>query len=127
MKFPIIYLTLNTIIHYIIAMTHELSIQMKKGLLELGALALLAKKERYGYELAELLAQKTDSSIGTIYPILRKLKDAGLLTTLVSEDSSGPPRKYYYITDEGRTVLVQEARNWDRLSAAINIFLKGAN
>ncbi len=54
---------------------------MIKGLLDLCALSLLAKKERYGYELAEVLANKTDSSIGTIYPILRKMKDAGLVTT----------------------------------------------
>ena len=99
---------------------YDLSIQMKKGLLDLCVLAMVAKKERYGYELAELLAEKTDSSIGTIYPILRKMKDAGLLTTQLSEESGGPPRKYYYITSQGRTVYLRERQNWRQLNGAIN-------
>lgn len=105
-------------------MQNDLSVQMKKGLLELCALALVAKRERYGYELAEVLAEKTDSSIGTIYPILRKMKDAGLLTTQLSEASSGPPRKYYYITDQGHKVLERETANWHRLRRAVNTFIQ---
>lgn len=98
---------------------YDLSIQMKKGLLDLCVLALLAKREHYGYELAELLSQKTDSSIGTIYPILRKMKEVGLVTTKISEDSGGPPRKYYFITTQGRAVYVKERQNWQQLNAAI--------
>ena len=105
-------------------MTHDLSIQMKKGLLDLCALALLAKKERYGYELAEVLASKTDSSIGTIYPILRKMKEAGLVTTQLSEDSGGPPRKYYYITDAGRVILQEATSHWISLSNTVNTLLE---
>lgn len=105
-------------------MRHDLSIQMKKGLLDLCALSLLAKKERYGYELAEVLADKTDSSIGTIYPILRKMKEAGLVTTRLSEDSGGPPRKYYFITNEGREILKEAKSNWMSLSSAVNEILE---
>lgn len=101
-------------------MAHDISIQMKKGLLDLCALSLLAKKERYGYELAEVLANKTDSSIGTIYPILRKMKEAGLVTTQLSEDSGGPPRKYYFITDTGREVLREAKKTWTNLSNSVN-------
>lgn len=99
---------------------YDLSIQMKKGLLDLCVLALLSKRERYGYELAELLAVQTNSSIGTIYPILRKMKEAGLLTTKISEASGGPPRKYYYITPQGKEVYVREKKHWQRLNTAIN-------
>lgn len=97
---------------------------MKKGLLDLCALSLLAKKERYGYELAELLASKTDSSIGTIYPILRKMKEAGLVTTKLSEDSGGPPRKYYFITDAGRVILQEATDHWISLSSTVNEILE---
>lgn len=105
-------------------MINDLSIQMKKGLLDLCALALLAKKERYGYELAEVLALKMDSSIGTIYPILRKMKEAGLVTTKLSEDSGGPPRKYYFITKAGLEVLREAKSNWAHLSSATNEILE---
>lgn len=105
-------------------MTHDLSVQMKKGLLDLCALSLLAKKERYGYELAEVLARKTDSSIGTVYPILRKMKHAGMVTTKISEESGGPPRKYYFITKAGLTVLAEEKNNWINLSNAVKEILE---
>lgn len=117
-------MTLFTITHNVIDMSHDLSIQMKKGLLDLCALSLVAKKERYGYELAEVLARKTDSSIGTIYPILRKMKEAGLVTTRLSEDSGGPPRKYYCITDEGRAILQEATSTWTNLSNTVNSIVK---
>lgn len=99
---------------------YDLTVQMKKGLLDLCVLALVAKNERYGYELAELLAEKTDSSIGTIYPILRKMKEAGLLTTRLSEVSGGPPRKYYLITPEGQAMYLKEKAKWQKLNIAVN-------
>ncbi len=105
-------------------MNHDLSVQMKKGLLDLCALALLAKKEQYGYELTEKLVKSTASSPGTIYPILRKMKEAGLLTTKLSEDSGGPPRKYYYITNTGRTALQEATRDWIKLSNTVNKMLE---
>lgn len=105
-------------------MNNDLSVQMKKGLLELCVLSLVAKRERYGYELAELLADKTNSSIGTIYPILRKMKEAGLVTTKLSEDSGGPPRKYYFITDAGRAILQDATNIWIELSNTINAILE---
>lgn len=101
-------------------MSNDLSVQMKKGLLELCVLSLVAKRERYGYELAEVLAAKTESSIGTIYPILRKMKEAGLVTTKLSENSGGPPRKYYFITDAGREVLREAKKTWIGLSNTVN-------
>lgn len=104
---------------------YDLSVQMKKGLLDLCVLALVDRRERYGYELAELLAEKTNSSIGTIYPILRKMKDAGLLTAKISEDSGGPPRKYYYITPQGKAVYAREKQNWQQLNTAINSLIGG--
>jgi len=79
-----------------------MNILYKKGVLELCVLSLLHGKDRYGYEISEFLAEKIDIADGTVYPILRKLKSDGLVTTYLSEESGGPPRKYYSLTQLGR-------------------------
>lgn len=76
--------------------------QYKKGVLELCVLELLHRRDHYGYEISELLSQHIDIADGTVYPILRKLKADGLLTTYLQEESGGPPRKYYTLTALGR-------------------------
>lgn len=76
--------------------------QYKKGVLELCVLSLLKKRDCYGYEISEYLANHIDIADGTVYPILRKLKNDGLLTTYLQEESGGPPRKYYALSDLGK-------------------------
>ena len=63
--------------------------QYKKGVLELCVLSLLKKRDCYGYEISEYLSQHIDIADGTVYPILRKLKADGLLTTYLQEESGG--------------------------------------
>lgn len=75
--------------------------QYKKGVLELCILSLLKKQDRYGYEISEQLSKHIDIADGTVYPILRKLKADGLLTVYLQEESGGPPRKYYKLTQLG--------------------------
>ncbi len=75
--------------------------QYKKGVLELCVLSLLKKRDCYGYEISEFLSGHIDISDGTVYPILRKLKADGMLTTYLQEESGGPPRKYYKLTELG--------------------------
>lgn len=79
-----------------------MNIQYKKGVLELCVLSLLEKRDWYGYEISEYLSQKIDIADGTVYPLLRKLKSDGLVTTYLSEESGGPPRKYYSLTAMGK-------------------------
>ncbi len=67
-------------------------------MLELCVLSLLSSKDQYGYDVSETLSAQIDISDGTVYPILRKLKAEGLVTTYLSEASGGPPRKYYTLT-----------------------------
>lgn len=69
--------------------------QYKKGVLELCVMSILKRRDCYGYEISENLSKHIDIADGTVYPILRKLKSDGLVTTYLSEDSGGPPRKYY--------------------------------
>ncbi len=61
----------------------------------------LKKRDCYGYEISEFLSGHIDISDGTVYPILRKLKVDGMLTTYLQEESGGPPRKYYKLTELG--------------------------
>ena len=76
--------------------------QYKKGVVELCVLSLLEKGDCYGYEISETLSRHIDIADGTVYPVLRKLKADGLLTTYLQEESGGPPRKYYQLTQLGR-------------------------
>lgn len=79
-----------------------MNIQFKKGVLELCALTLLAKKNRYGYELVNEISKNILISEGTIYPLLRRLKNDGYVTTYLEESREGAPRKYYQLTESGK-------------------------
>ena len=85
-----------------------MGVQYKKGVLELCVMALLKRGDRYGYEISEILAKQIDIADGTVYPILRKLKADGLLTTYLQEESGGPPRKYYSLTKLGRETFEKD-------------------
>ena len=89
-----------------------MNIQYKKGVIELCVLAMLARKDCYGYEISDTLAGKIDISDGTVYPILRKLKSDGLVTTYLQEESGGPPRKYYTLTETGAARYQQDKAEW---------------
>ena len=89
-----------------------MNIQYKKGVLELCVLSLLNRKDQYGYDVSEYLSSHIDISDGTVYPILRKLKAEGLVTTYLSEESGGPPRKYYTLTEAGREHYKSDKRDW---------------
>lgn len=86
--------------------------QFKKGVLELCVLTLLKKKDAYGYDLAEKMAQSIEIAEGTLYPLLRKLKLDGLCETYLSERSAGPPRKYYKLTEKGKETQARLKQEW---------------
>jgi len=89
-----------------------LNIQYKKGVLELCVLSMLYHKDCYGYDVSEYISKHIDISDGTVYPILRKLKSDGLVTTYLSEGSGGPPRKYYKITALGKAQYLSDRGEW---------------
>lgn len=84
----------------------------KKGVFELCILAVLYRGDCYGYDVSEKISRYMDISDGTAYPILRKLKAEGFLTTYLSEESGGPPRKYYSITKTGKELFLRERKEW---------------
>ncbi|AVB75635.1 PadR family transcriptional regulator [Methanococcus maripaludis] len=97
-----------------------MDVQFKKGVLELCVLTLLNKRDYYGYELINEISKSISISEGTIYPLLRRLKADGLLTTYLMESSSGPPRKYYKLTEKGKEVRESQAEEWIEFSKKVN-------
>lgn len=89
-----------------------MGIQYKKGVMELCVMALLKKQDCYGYEISEYLSKQIDIADGTVYPILRKLKADGLLTTYLQEESGGPPRKYYSLTQLGKEIYEKDRNEY---------------
>lgn len=101
-----------------------LNVQYKKGVIELCVLSLLFRKDSYGYDVSEYISKRINISDGTVYPILRKLKSEGLVTTYLSEESGGPPRKYYRITDSGRRQYLADKSEWLNFSREVENLLK---
>lgn len=86
--------------------------QYKKGVVELCVLCLLNRSDTYGYDISDYLSKHMDISDGAVYPILRNLKTDGFVTTYLSEESGGPPRKYYAITKLGREEFEKSKLEW---------------
>lgn len=93
--------------------------QFKKGALELCVLAILSEGDCYGYNLVTQISEHISITEGTIYPLLRRLKDDGQVETYLQESSSGPPRKYYRITEHGREVLASSTQEWNDFVAGV--------
>ena len=98
--------------------------QYKKGVLELCVLSLLKKRDCYGYEISDYLSGHIDIADGTVYPILRKLKADGLLTTYLQEESGGPPRKYYKLTELGRESYDEGRAEYLKFAQAVKLLLE---
>lgn len=81
----------------------------------------------YGYELSTYISKELNISDGTVYPILRKLKSDGFVTTFLSEKSGGPPRKYYSITESGKEKCISESKEWLTFTEKISKLIKGVD
>jgi PadR family transcriptional regulator PadR len=93
--------------------------QLKKGTLELCVLSLLSRGDMYGFELTGTISAHIAISEGTIYPLLKRIRDEGFVTTYLKESQEGPPRKYYSITEYGRTTKVSLENEWRALVAGM--------
>ena len=99
--------------------------QLKRGTLEMCVLSILCRGDRYGYELVNIISDCMHITEGTIYPIMKRLKDAGSIDSYIVESQEGHPRKYYNITDSGRLIQKEQEQEWRTFSAAINRLLDG--
>ena len=96
-----------------------IEIQLKKGVLGLCVLALLARADSYAYEIASRLSDAIDMGEGTIYPLMRRMQTDGLVETYLVESSSGPSRKYYRLTDAGRASYTAQLAEWRAFVTAV--------
>ena len=95
--------------------------QMKKGVLEYCILAILSHKDSYA---SDIIARLKDSKLivveGTLYPLLTRLKNAGLLGYRWEESTQGPPRKYYELTTTGKDFLLSLDSSWKEFVESVN-------
>jgi PadR family transcriptional regulator PadR len=94
--------------------------QMRKGVLEYCILSILEKEDAYA---SDIISKLRDSQLivveGTLYPLLTRQKNAGLLSYRWEESTQGPPRKYYALTEEGKQFLKELDMSWNELLKAI--------
>lgn len=102
------------------------STQLRKGLLELSIINLLAQGELYGYDLVKRLADVEGLVVteGTIYPLLSRLRRAGLVQARLAESSAGPVRKYYALTAEGRQARETMNAHWVELCKGVSALVE---
>ena len=95
--------------------------QMRKGILEYCILSIIDKQEVYTSDILEALRQADLLVVeGTLYPLLSRLKNNGLLKYRWQESTDGPPRKYFKLTDEGQEMLAALNQEWSIVSTAIS-------
>ena len=104
-------------------MNETIQVQLKKGVLELCVLALLSKGDGYAYDIASRLAKGVDMGEGTIYPLMRRMQADGLVAAYLQESPSGPPRKYYRLTEQGRSSFASQRTEWAAFVAAVDTIL----
>ncbi len=96
--------------------------QMRKGVLEYCILSIVSKNDAYASDIIKKLKEAKMIVVeGTLYPLLTRLKNDGLLSYRWEESKQGPPRKYYGITDTGRAFLVELDGSWQELVDAVTI------
>ena len=99
--------------------------QLRKGILELCILKIIELRQPiYSSDILKLLKQENLIVVeGTLYPILTRIKNQSLVMYKRSESNLGPPRKYYYLTEDGQTHLKSLTSIWNQLSNVVNTFL----
>jgi PadR family transcriptional regulator PadR len=101
-------------------MTVDIGAQMRKGVVEYCVLGLLAREPMYGWQLAEeLTAVGLIASIGTLYPLLGRLRDNGWVSTFDRPSESGPVRRYYRLTDAGTEQLDRFRAQWSPFARVV--------
>ena len=111
--------------YYICIMeTEKTNAQMRKGVLELCILSIVSRDDAYASDIiGKLKYAKLIVVEGTLYPLLTRLKNEGLLSYRWEESTQGPPRKYYKITESGQRILKQMTSEWKGMVEAVEQLL----
>lgn len=99
--------------------------QMKRGTLEMCALSVMSRGDCYGYELVNRISKCMEITEGTIYPLMKRMKDSGLIDSYIVESNEGPPRKYYKLTGAGKEELEKLSEEWFEFTESVERLLKG--
>jgi PadR family transcriptional regulator PadR len=99
--------------------------QMRKGFLDYCVLAILESGDHYGLEIARILSEANGlvTSEGTVYPLLTRLRNEGLVETYLVESPEGPPRRYHHLTKDGYEASVQFREQWIRFRGSVDDIL----
>ena len=115
------------------ALTKKFQKEMNAGIASLVLLSVMGQAEEpmYGYQVAKMLEDHSQETPmmkqGALYPVLRSLEGSGLLESKVEPSVSGPPRRYYHITEEGRQTLQTWERIWVQTKIFVDAILKGVS
>lgn len=105
--------------------SENIKAQMRKGVLEYCILSILYRHDAYASELIKILKEAKMIVVeGTLYPLLSRQKNQGLLTYRWEESPQGPPRKYYGITDQGKLLLAEMNIAWSEMVETIDFIQK---
>ena len=112
------------------ALTKKFQKEMNAGIASLILLSVMAQADEpmYGYQVAKLLEENQETPMmkqGALYPVLRSLEKSGLLASKVEPSVSGPPRRYYTITEAGRATLAIWEGIWGQTKSFVDDILKG--
>ena len=113
------------------ALTKKFQKEMNAGIASLVLLSVFDTSDEpmYGYQIAKLLEEYSGGSVfmkqGALYPVLRQLESSGLLESKVEPSVSGPPRRYYNITESGRQTLQTWEQIWGQIKTFVDTVLKG--
>ncbi|MCM3240018.1 helix-turn-helix transcriptional regulator [Heyndrickxia oleronia] len=101
--------------------------ELVKGSTSLLLLHLLDEQDMYGYQLAREMERRSEEALhvkeGTLYPALKKLEEKGYIDSYWVEQEKGPARKYYRISEDGKVVLLQKSKEWNRFVGVISKML----
>lgn len=102
-------------------MSADVGAQLRKGVVEYCVLGLLAREPMYGWQLSEVLTGRgLIASIGTLYPMLTRLRTQGLVSSFDRASDAGPVRKYYQLTDAGIAELELFRQQWSPFVGTVN-------
>jgi PadR family transcriptional regulator PadR len=102
--------------------------QMRKGVLEFCILSIIQQGEVYPSDIVEKMKQANLHILeGTLYPLLTRLKNAGLLNYRWVESVTGPPRKYFVMTDEGKAAFAILLNTWNEMTGSVQALIQNTN
>lgn len=104
--------------------TDNIQVQLRKGILELCVMNIISRGEVYTSDMIQELTQAKMMVVeGTLYPLLTRMKNAGYLDYKWVESSSGPPRKYYMLTETGSSFLAELGNTWLEMVTSVSAIM----